>query len=116
MHERIRNHVARSALLRKGGVHERSRSAKRQSVKRELEQTVSDYLIKRDEKDHAFNEEEVTERWPFLFKHFYCIAGYHPKGQNTLVFDIYGCSRCGFFLRSLAYNYHTQTHVLFPIT
>lgn len=64
MPERIRNHVARSALLRKGGVHERSRSAKRQSVKRELEQTVSDYL-KRDEKDHM-NEEEVTERWPFF--------------------------------------------------
>lgn len=71
MPERIRNHVARSALLRKGGIHERSRSAKRQSVKRELEKTVSEYLHC-DEKDHRLNEEEVTERWPFFWKKEAC--------------------------------------------
>ncbi|CAA6807625.1 MAG: Unknown protein [uncultured Thiotrichaceae bacterium] len=68
MPERIRNHVARSALLRKGGVHERSRSAKRQSVKRELEDAVSDYLNLHDDEyqNEETEKEEVTERWPFF--------------------------------------------------
>lgn len=74
MPERIRNHVARSALLRKGGVHERSRSAKRQSVKRELEDAVSDYLNLHDDEyqNEGTKREEVTERWPFLFNIFLC--------------------------------------------
>ncbi len=39
-----RNPVARAAIMRKGGVHEKCRTAKRQQQKRELEKTVSEYL------------------------------------------------------------------------
>lgn len=38
---RRRNPVALAAILRKGGVHEKSRKAKRQKQKRELRKTVS---------------------------------------------------------------------------
>lgn len=48
MPTRIRNHIARSALLRKGGVHEKGRSAHRQADKRKLEKTVSDYLSNKE--------------------------------------------------------------------
>ncbi|HVF65092.1 MAG TPA: hypothetical protein VNE58_13965 [Casimicrobiaceae bacterium] len=37
-----RDPVARSPLMRKGGPHERSKSAKRQQAKRELARTVRD--------------------------------------------------------------------------
>ena len=39
-----RNPVARAAILRKGGVHEKGRTARRQQDKRELEKIVSEYL------------------------------------------------------------------------
>ncbi len=38
---RRRNPVAQAAILRKGGVHEKSRKAKRQKQKRELRNSVS---------------------------------------------------------------------------
>lgn len=38
---RRRNPVAQADILRKGGVHEKSRKAKRQKQKRELRKTVS---------------------------------------------------------------------------
>ena len=38
---RRRNPVAQAAILRKGGVHEKSRKSKRQKQKRELRTTVS---------------------------------------------------------------------------
>ena len=38
------NPVARAAILRKGGVHEKSKTAKRQHSKRQLNKMVSDYL------------------------------------------------------------------------
>ena len=44
----IRNHrnpVARAAILRKGGVHEKCRASKRQQQKRELEDAVSAYYL-----------------------------------------------------------------------
>ena len=44
----IRNHrnpVARAAILRKGGVHEKCRTSKRRQQKRELEDAVSAYYL-----------------------------------------------------------------------
>lgn len=38
---RRRNPVAQAAILRKGGVHEKSQKSKRQKLKRELRKTVS---------------------------------------------------------------------------
>ena len=38
------NPVARAAILRKGGVHEKGKTAKRQHSKRQLNKMVSDYL------------------------------------------------------------------------
>ena len=38
-----RNPVAHTAILRKGGVHEKTRSAHRQKQKREMQKAVSDY-------------------------------------------------------------------------
>ncbi|MEM7018695.1 MAG: hypothetical protein AAF512_15305 [Pseudomonadota bacterium] len=40
MPTRVRNSVARSALLRKGGVHEKSRSSKRMHDKKALKSEV----------------------------------------------------------------------------
>ena len=45
-----RNPVARAAILRKGGVHEKCRTSKRQQQKRELEDAISAYYTS-DEKD-----------------------------------------------------------------
>jgi hypothetical protein len=39
-----RNPVAHAAILRKGGVHEKCRSSKRQSEKRKLDTLVSEYV------------------------------------------------------------------------
>ena len=39
----IRNHVARSPLLRKGGAHTKSTSSERQSIKRETEEVLSNW-------------------------------------------------------------------------
>ena len=53
MPDRIRNHVARSALMRKGGVHEKSRSSHRHSQKRQLKSAVDEYLNEIDMIDHS---------------------------------------------------------------
>jgi hypothetical protein len=42
---KLRNSIARAAILRKGGVHEKSRSAKRQNSKRKLRQEVNSYMV-----------------------------------------------------------------------
>lgn len=39
------NPVAQAAIMRKGGVHEKSKSAKRQQSKRKLRKEVSQYLV-----------------------------------------------------------------------
>jgi hypothetical protein len=43
MPNRTRNYVARSPLLRKGGVHEKSKTAQRHKDKKELKKEVSDW-------------------------------------------------------------------------
>jgi hypothetical protein len=54
---RPRNFVARSPLLRKGGVHERSQSGKRQQQKQALEQEVNNIEIQ----DEDGESEQETE-------------------------------------------------------
>jgi hypothetical protein len=39
-----RNWIARSAIMRKGGVHQKSRSAERQKEKRKLQKQVSEAI------------------------------------------------------------------------
>ena len=39
------NPVAQAAIMRKGGVHEKSKSAKRQKSKRKLRNEVNQYLV-----------------------------------------------------------------------
>ncbi len=53
-----RNPVARAAILRKGGAHEKCRTAKRQHEKRELQKVVSNYLTE---------DKTVTDSDRFLF-------------------------------------------------
>ena len=43
-----RNPVARAAILRKGGVHEKGRTSKRRQQKRELEDAISAYYLSAD--------------------------------------------------------------------
>ncbi len=55
-----RNPVARATLLRKGGVHEKCRTAKRQQQKRELDDLVSEYCMSRSESESDFQSEDKT--------------------------------------------------------
>jgi hypothetical protein len=48
---RPRNFVARSPLLCKGGVHERSQSGKRQQQKQAMEQEINDIKILDEEQE-----------------------------------------------------------------
>ncbi|WP_353570187.1 hypothetical protein [Candidatus Albibeggiatoa sp. nov. BB20] len=43
MPSRTRNYVARSPLLRKGGVHEKSKTTQRHKAKKELKKEISDW-------------------------------------------------------------------------
>ncbi len=47
-----RNPVARAAILRKGGVHEKCRTSKRQQQKRKLDDAVSAYYLSDDSSHH----------------------------------------------------------------
>ncbi|MEE9351074.1 MAG: hypothetical protein V3U78_02345 [Thiotrichaceae bacterium] len=53
-----RNPVARAAILRKGGAHEKCSTAKRQHDKQELKKTVSSYLTE---------DKATTDSGRFLF-------------------------------------------------
>ncbi len=46
---RRRNPVARSPLLRKGGVHQRSRSGERQAQRNDTDALMDEYLMEREE-------------------------------------------------------------------
>jgi len=50
------NPVARAAILRKGGVHEKGKTAKRQHQKRQLDKLVDDYST-----DFSVESREITE-------------------------------------------------------
>lgn len=47
-HQTIRNTVARSPLLRKGGVHQKARSAERQRQRLQVEDAVDEWLEEQD--------------------------------------------------------------------
>jgi len=51
-HQNIRNTVARSPLLRKGGVHQRLRSGERQQNKRQLDDALDEWLLEQLHRDH----------------------------------------------------------------
>jgi hypothetical protein len=53
-----RNPVARSPLLRKGGVHEKSRSSERSDTKRELEDKAADWEEEKKSPDEKSPDEK----------------------------------------------------------
>ena len=57
---RVRNLVARSPLLRKGGPHQKSRSGERHDQRRVLEEALNAWWEERDDIDLQ-NEESVPE-------------------------------------------------------
>ncbi|HIP81580.1 MAG TPA: hypothetical protein EYH16_04125 [Leucothrix mucor] len=59
-----RNPIANSAIMRKGGVHEKTRKAKRQKLKRELRATLSKTLSKIEPKTSGNYKDHVSD--PFL--------------------------------------------------
>lgn len=60
------NIIAQAAVMRKGGVHEKSKSAKRQGSKRKLRREVNSYMITRDG-DHS-NKRGFTNRKKVVLK------------------------------------------------
>jgi hypothetical protein len=48
------NIIARAAIMHKGGVHEKTRSAKRQRAKRKLRSKINAYMVTRNSDHFSF--------------------------------------------------------------
>ena len=69
------NPVAQAAIMRKGGVHEKSKSAKRQHSKRKLRNEVNQYLAANREIDDLsdFSTSSINKR----LKHFLSLFSFY---------------------------------------
>jgi len=72
---RPRNIVARTAMFRRAGVHEKSRTSKRQQQKRDIDNAIVDYL----------NKEAPTSNRSFslLSGYFHCLFSLYYVECNT---------------------------------
>ncbi len=68
-----RNPVARATILRKGGVHEKGRTAKRQHQKRELNDLLDDYYSSAGDggNRHQNHDKKDHPEWSFFWLVFF---------------------------------------------